>query len=55
MLRRVVQNEGAPDPKWEDPYMILEVLTPGAYKLAYLNGEYIPRSWNINQLKFYYQ
>ena len=55
MLRRIIHNKGALDPNWEGPYKIVEVLTPGAYKLAYLSGEHILRSWNVDHLKFYYQ
>ena len=54
MLRKVLHNK-ALDPSWEGPYKIAEMLTSGAYKLSYLSGEHIPRSWNANHLKMYYQ
>ena len=55
MLRKVLHNKGALDPGWEGLYKIAEVLTLGAYKLSYLNGEQISRSWNADHLKMYYQ
>ena len=54
VLRKVLQNKGALDPNWEDPFKIAEILAPGAYKLSYLSGEHILRSWNANHLKIYY-
>ena len=55
VLRKVVQNKGALDPNWENPFKIVEILTPGVYKLSYLSGEHILRSWNANHLQFYCQ
>ena len=55
MLRKVLQNKGALDPNWEGPFKIAEVLAPRAYKLSYLSGEHIPRSWNADHLNIYYQ
>ena len=51
VLRKVLHNKGALDPGWEGPFKIAEVLTPGAYELAHLNGEQISRSWNADHLK----
>ena len=48
VLRRVFLNThdltaGVLGPNWEGPYQIEEVVDPGTYKLARLNGELIPR------------
>ena len=55
MFRKVLQNKGALDPSWEGPFKIAKVLTPKAYKLSYLSGEQISRSWNVIHLNIYYQ
>ena len=52
MLRKVFQNKGALDPSWEGLFKIVEVLTPEMYKLSYLGGEQVPRSWNVDHLKY---
>ena len=44
VLIRVLHNKEALDPSWKGQYKIVEVLTPGTYQLAYLNGDRIPRS-----------
>ena len=51
VLQRVFLNTRDPTagvlgPNWEGPYQIEEVLHPGTYKLARLNGDLIPRYWN---------
>ena len=55
ILRKTLHNKGALDLGWEGPFKIVKVLTQRAYKLLYLSGEPIPRSWNANHLKMYYQ
>ena len=46
---------GVLGPNWEGPYQIEEVLHPGTYKLARLNGDFVPRYWNGEHLRKYYQ
>ena len=60
VLRRVFLNTRDPTagvlgPNWEGPYQIEEVLHPGTYKLARLNGDLVPRYWNGEHLRKYYQ
>ena len=55
IFRKVLHNKGALDLDWEGPFKIAEVLTPSAFKLANLNRVQIPRSWNADNLKMYYQ
>ncbi|KAK3001323.1 hypothetical protein RJ639_020383 [Escallonia herrerae] len=42
-------------PNWEGPYKVSKVLRPGAYSLETLFGEAIPRTWNAENLRQYYQ
>ena len=39
---------------WEGPYVIVEVLRPGTYKLKTINGEVFINAWNIEQLRCFY-
>ena len=41
-------------PPWEGPYIVVEVLRPGAYKLKNINSEIITNAWNIEQLRRFY-
>ncbi|KAK2999703.1 hypothetical protein RJ639_023129 [Escallonia herrerae] len=42
-------------PNWEGPYRVIKVLKPGAYTLRMLSREPIPRTWNAENLRKYYQ
>lgn len=42
-------------PKWEGPYKIIQVLRPGSYKLARLDGTEINNTWHGDKLRKYYQ
>ncbi|KAK3006034.1 hypothetical protein RJ639_016313 [Escallonia herrerae] len=46
---------GKLSPNWEGPYKISKVLRPGTYSLETLSGEAIPRTWNADNLRRYYQ
>ncbi|KAK3034436.1 hypothetical protein RJ639_034673 [Escallonia herrerae] len=46
---------GKLSPNWERPYKISKVLRPDAYSLETLSGEAIPRTWNADNLRQYYQ
>ncbi|KAK2997736.1 hypothetical protein RJ639_024902 [Escallonia herrerae] len=46
---------GKLSPNWEGPYKVSKVLRPGAYSLETLFGEAIPRTWNAENLRQYYQ
>ncbi|KAK3040938.1 hypothetical protein RJ639_028812 [Escallonia herrerae] len=46
---------GKLSPNWEGPYKISKVLRPGAYSLETLSREAIPRTWNADNLRQYYQ
>ncbi|GAV87659.1 hypothetical protein CFOL_v3_31085 [Cephalotus follicularis] len=42
-------------PNWEGPYKVKRVLRPGTFKLETLGGRKIPRAWNTEHLRKYYQ
>ncbi|GJU82044.1 reverse transcriptase domain-containing protein [Tanacetum coccineum] len=37
--------------KWEGPYEVVEALGKGSYKLRNRNGDVLPRTWNVQDLK----
>ena len=39
---------------WEGPYVVVEVLCPGAYRLKTINGKVFNNAWNIEQLRCFY-
>ena len=41
-------------PPWKGPYVVVEVLRPGTYKLKTINGEVFTNAWNIEQLRRFY-
>ncbi|GJV08898.1 reverse transcriptase domain-containing protein [Tanacetum coccineum] len=45
------KDGGKLGPKWEGPYEVTESLGKGAYKLKDRNGNELPRTWNICNLK----
>ncbi|XP_076922739.1 uncharacterized protein LOC143584608 [Bidens hawaiensis] len=59
VLRKTFQNTINPTdeklaPKWEGPYLIDSEAGKGAYWLANMEGEILPRSWNAVHLKAYF-
>ncbi|GAV83088.1 hypothetical protein CFOL_v3_26539 [Cephalotus follicularis] len=42
-------------PNWEGPYKVKSVLCPGTFKLETLGGREIPRVWNAEHMRKYYQ
>jgi len=42
-------------PNWEGPYRVKAVIKDGAYHLEQLDGTPITRSWNISNLRRFYQ
>ncbi|GJX49482.1 reverse transcriptase domain-containing protein [Tanacetum coccineum] len=45
------EDGGKLGPKWEGPYKVMEALGKGAYKLRDRDGNTLPRTWNICNLK----
>ena len=48
------QLENKLSPKWTGPFRVTEALGNGAYRLKTLEGGLIPRTWNVANLKFYF-
>ena len=48
------KNHHKLSPPWEGPYVIMEVLRPGTYKLKTIDGEVFINAWNIEQLRHFY-
>ena len=60
VLRKVLPNTKEVNarvlrPNWEGPYVIAEVLRLGTYRLKWLDGKMVPRSWNAELIRPYYQ
>ena len=60
VLRRMMPNMRTPGPgvfgaNWEGPYIIKTVLWEGTYHLTSMDGKLIPRAWNAEHLKRYFQ
>ncbi|GJS84768.1 reverse transcriptase domain-containing protein [Tanacetum coccineum] len=45
------EDGGKLGPKWEGPYEVTKALGRGAYKLRDRNGNTLPRTWNVCNLK----
>ena len=41
-------------PPWEGPYVVVEVLRLGAYKLKTIDDKVFTNAWNIEQLRRFY-
>ncbi|XP_074277405.1 uncharacterized protein LOC141601043 [Silene latifolia] len=59
VLRKVFQNTknqqaGKFAYNWEGPYQVESTVGNGAYRLMTLEGQMVPRSWNITHLKKYF-
>ena len=60
VLRKTMPNTKIPGhgvfgANWEGPYKVRAVLWEGTYHLSELDGKRIPRAWNAEHLKKYYQ
>ena len=48
-------NQGKLRPTWEGPYKVVHYSQRGSYHLETLDEQKLPRPWNIENLKKYYQ
>ena len=59
VLQRVTvsqpQSQKKLAPNWIGPYEVVEVVWPETYRLKKLEGIILPRSWNSENLRMYYQ
>lgn len=57
LVLRVAQNRQGftkMSPPWEGPFIVMETLRTGSYKLATPDGEVFTNAWNIEQLRCFY-
>jgi hypothetical protein len=56
VLRRVANPDtvGKLQLKWEGPFLVVSSSRPGSYRLKDMDGNDIPRSWNVDELWWYY-
>jgi hypothetical protein len=56
VLRRIANPDtvGKLQLKWEGPFLVVSLSSPGSYKLKDMDGNDIPRSWNVDELRQYY-
>ena len=60
MLKRADIGKGSSrtgklGPNWEGSYQITETTTKGAYRIKDMQGKELPRYWNSDSLRKYYQ
>jgi hypothetical protein len=56
VFRRVANPDtvGKLQLKWEGPFLVVSSSRPGSYRLKDMDGNDIPRSWNADELRWYY-
>jgi hypothetical protein len=56
VLRRAANPDivGKLQLKWEGPFLVVSSSRPGSYRLEDMDGNDIPRSWNVDELRRYY-
>jgi hypothetical protein len=56
VLRRVQDEAGLHklNTRWEGPYIVKQVARPGSYRLQHPDGQDIPNSWNIQNLRRFF-
>ncbi|XP_074363508.1 uncharacterized protein LOC141704072 [Apium graveolens] len=60
VLRKVMPNTKKPhhrvfEANWEGPYKIKAILWKDTYQLEDMEGKLVPRTWNAEHLRKYYQ
>jgi hypothetical protein len=40
--------------RWEGPFIVHKVTSPGSYRLQYSDGQEVPNSWNIEHLRHFH-
>ena len=54
VLKRIMTATGVFGPNWEGPYIIGQKLLDGTFKLTTVEGDPVPRAWNIIHLRPYF-
>ena len=55
VLNKVIQKHNKLEANWHGPYRVTEVVRPGTYRIATLEGEEFKNAWNAEHLRKYYQ
>jgi hypothetical protein len=40
--------------RWEGPFVVKQITRPGSYRLQYPEGQDVPNSWNVQNLRKFY-
>jgi hypothetical protein len=56
VLRRIANPDtvGKLQLKWEGPFLVVFSSRPRSYRLKDMDGNDVPRSWNADELQWYY-
>jgi hypothetical protein len=56
VLRRVANLDtvGKLELKWEGLFLVVSSSRPSSYRLKVMDGNDIPKSWNADELRWYY-
>jgi hypothetical protein len=56
VLRRIQDESGLHklNSRWEGPFVVKQVTRPGSYRLQCPEGQDIPNSWNVQNLRKFY-
>jgi hypothetical protein len=56
VLRHIQDESGLHklNSRWEGPFIVKQVTRPGSYRLEYPEGQDVPNSWNIQNLRKFY-
>jgi hypothetical protein len=57
LVLRCVQDESdlhKLNSRWEGPFVVKQVTRPGSHRLQYPEGQDVPNSWNIQNLRKFY-
>jgi hypothetical protein len=56
VLRRIQDESGLHklNSKWKGPFIIKQVTRSGSYQLQYPDGQNVPNSWNVQNLRRFY-
>jgi hypothetical protein len=56
VLRHIQDESGLHklNSRWEGPFIVKQFIRPGSYRLQYPEGQDIPNSWNVQNLRKFY-
>ncbi|RWW81425.1 hypothetical protein BHE74_00010166, partial [Ensete ventricosum] len=54
VVAKLYNRRGKLAPNWEGPYQVVEVVREETYTLATMEGQVLPRTWHISNLRKFY-